>query len=335
VDFSLFLDLRAHQGVPMTSADFEETVRLVRAAERLGFHGVWTSEQHGVDDGYLPAQLPVLAAFARETTTLRLGTGVILLPLTHPRHVVEDACVVDVVSNGRLTLGLGAGNYPNEFRIFGVNTADRRRLMEDGVAFIKAGLSGGRLPDGSWVNIPPVQRPIPLVLGGLVGPAVDRAARLADGHFAYSFDNPAESLAVMYETKLRPALDRHARAPEAFRLLFASVLWQSDTPDTEWRDVIGPAFAYQQRKYAEWEEDAPSAGGYAFSRDLEQSRREMFVGPADELAHRLLALQARYPFDEVVFWARLPGVPFPLAMEHLERLSSGLMPLVSNHPQTT
>ena len=168
----------------MTAAEFDEFVRLVKAAERLGFHAVWTSEQHGVDDGYLPAQFPVLAAFARETTTLRLGTGVILLPLTHPRRVVEEACVVDVLSNGRLILGLGAGNNPNEFRIFGVDRRQRKRLMDEGVAFIKAGLSGGRLPDGGWVNIAPVQRPIPLVLGGLLEPAIDRAVRLADGHFA-------------------------------------------------------------------------------------------------------------------------------------------------------
>ncbi len=328
MDFSLFLDLRARQGVPTTSEDFEQAVQLVRAAERLGFHGVWTSEQHGVDDGYLPAQLPVLAAFARETTTLRLGTGVILLPLTHPRHVVEEACVVDVISNGRLTLGLGAGNYPNEFRIFGVDPGDRRRLMEDGVSFVKAGLAGGMLPDGSWVNIPPVQQPIPLVLGGLVAPAIDRAVRLADGHFAYSFSNPERTLAQLYGDRIRPTLDRHGRSPDGFRLLFASVLWQSDAAETEWRDVIGPAFAYQQRKYGEWEEGTATAGGYAFSTDLEQSRRELFVGAPSQLAERLVALRDRYPFDEVVFWARLPGVPFSLAMEHLERLASGLLPMV-------
>jgi alkanesulfonate monooxygenase SsuD/methylene tetrahydromethanopterin reductase-like flavin-dependent oxidoreductase (luciferase family) len=313
----------------MTSPEFEEFVQLVKAAERLGFHTVWTSEQHGVDDGYLPAQLPVLAAFARETTRLRIGTGVILLPLTHPRRVVEEACVVDVISNGRLTLGLGAGNYPNEFRIFGVNRADRKRLMDEGVAFIKAGLSGGRLPDGAWVNIPPVQRPIPLVLGGMLGPAVDRAVRLADGHFPYAFAEPEAYLANLYRDTVRPALERHGRAPESLRMSFASVLWQSDEPEKEWRDIVGPAFAYQQRKYLEWEEGAPTAGGYAEDGDVASARRQLFVGRADDLAERLIRLREKYPFDEVVFWARMPGVPFALAMEHLERLSSGVMKVVA------
>jgi len=328
VDFSVFLDLRARQGAPMTAAEFQEFVQLVKAAERLGFHGVWTSEQHGVDDGSLPAHFPVLAAFATETTTLRLGTGVILLPLTHPRRVLEEACVVDVISNGRLILGLGAGKYPNEFRIFGVDRRDRKRLMDDGVAFIKAGLSGGRLPDGAWVNIAPVQRPIPLVLAGLLEPAVDRAARLADGHFAYSFGDPHADLASLYQDVITPALQRHGRRPGTLRLSFASVLWQSDDSDREWREIVGPAFAYQQRKYLEWTEEAAPAGGYASHLDLSAAARRLFVGRADDIAERLSRLKERYPFDEVVFWARLPGVPHALAVEHLERLSSGVMRLL-------
>jgi alkanesulfonate monooxygenase SsuD/methylene tetrahydromethanopterin reductase-like flavin-dependent oxidoreductase (luciferase family) len=326
VDLSLYLDLRVRPGEPPGPEGFEEAVALVQAAERLGFHGVWTTEQHGVDDGYLPAQLPTLAAFARETSTLRLGAGVILLPLTHPRRVLEEACLVDVLSHGRLTLGLGAGNYPNEFRIFGVSMEDRARLMEDGVAFVRAGLSGGLAPDGSWVNVPPVQRPIPLVLGGLVEAAIDRSVRLADGHLAYSFEEPETHLPDMYRTLVLPALERHGRPAGAFRILFASVIWVADDPQTEWRDHVGPAFDYQQRKYAGWEAGAPTAGGYAFSGELDDARRRLFVGRPDEIAERLLGLRERYPFDEVLFWARLPGVPLALALEHLERLSEEVMP---------
>lgn len=330
MDLSLFIDLRARQGAAPTAAEFEEAVRLVQAADRLGFRGVWTTEQHGVDDGYLPAQFPVLAAFARETARLRLGTGVILLPLTHPRRVVEEACVVDVISHGRFTLGLGAGNYPNEFRIFGVPMRERTRRMEEGVAFIKAGLSGGLLPDGSWVNVPPVQRPIPLVLGGLVEAAIDRAARLADGHFAYSFWQPETHLTEMYEGLIAPALERHGRSAKDFHLMFASVVWASGEPERDWRESLGPAFAYQQRKYMEWEDGVATAGGYAFSEDPDDVRRGLFVGRSEEVAERLIRLRERYPFDEVVFWARLPGVSFGMALEHLERLSEEVVPLIAD-----
>ena len=63
--------------------------------------------------------------------------------------MVEEG-VVDAISHGRLTLGLGAGNYPERVRMRGVPIEDRARLMEEGVAFVRAGLSGGLLPDGAW-----------------------------------------------------------------------------------------------------------------------------------------------------------------------------------------
>jgi alkanesulfonate monooxygenase SsuD/methylene tetrahydromethanopterin reductase-like flavin-dependent oxidoreductase (luciferase family) len=326
---SIYLDFRARPGMPPDAADFEDGISLVKSAERLGFAHVWTTEQHGVDDGYLPAQLPMLAALARETSQIRLGTALILLPLTHPRRVVEEACLVDVLSHGRLTLGLGAGNYPNEFRIFGADLSGRARAMDDGVAFIKAGLSGGLLPDGAWVNVPPVQRPVPLVLGGLRRPSVNRAARYADGHFAYAYLAPERELPQMYRDLVQPALHQHARDQARFRLIFSSVIWASDDAERQWREVVGPAFLYQQRKYAEWEEGTPSAGGYAFSGDLDELRRQMLIGSPAEIAGRLLDLREVYPFDEVVIWPRLPGVPLGLALEHLEAIASEVAPALA------
>jgi alkanesulfonate monooxygenase SsuD/methylene tetrahydromethanopterin reductase-like flavin-dependent oxidoreductase (luciferase family) len=326
---SIYMDFRAQPGVPPQAADFEDGITLVRAAERLGFAHAWTTEQHGVDDGYLPAQLPMLAALARETSRIRLGTAVILLPLTHPRRVVEEACLVDVLSQGRLTLGLGAGNYPNEFRVFGADLTGRAQAMDEGVAFIKAGLSGGLLPDGAWVNVPPVQRPIPLVLGGMRRPPVERAARHADGHFAYAYLAPERELPRLYREVIRPALDRHGRGPEDFRLIFATVLWASENAGREWAETVGPAFAYQQRKYQEWEGGVPSAGGYAFSDDLDHLRRQMLIGRPGEVAERLLALRQAYPFDEVVIWPRLPGVPLGMALAHLEALAAEVAPVLA------
>jgi len=271
----------------------------------------------------------VLAAFARETSTIRLGSGVILLPLAHPRHIVEEACVVDVLSHGRLTLGLGAGNFPNEFRIFGVDIADRARAMDEGVAFVKAGLAGGRQLDGAWVNVPPVQRPIPLLLGGLTRPAIERAARLADGHFVYAFADVHDTLGTMYQDLIAPAMQHHNRHPDDFRLIFGSVLWASDDAEREWREVVGPAFHYQQRKYEEWEDGVASAGGYAFGGDVDQLRHGQLVGRPTEVVEQLLALHEVYPFDEAVFWARLPGVPLSLALENLERFAAEVAPALA------
>jgi alkanesulfonate monooxygenase SsuD/methylene tetrahydromethanopterin reductase-like flavin-dependent oxidoreductase (luciferase family) len=329
IDFSLWTDFRPAPGMPM-HAHYEEVIKEIRRAEELGFWGVWTSEQHGVDDGYLPAQLPMLAALARETARIRLGTGVILLPLTQFRRVVEEACVVDVLSGGRLTLGVGAGNYPHEFKAFGVPRDRRGQILEEGIRFLKPGLAGEMLADGLPVNVRPIQNPIPLVVGGLAEKAVDRAVRLGDGHFAYANVDAGRELPRLWGERISPALARHGRTLKDFRLVAGTIIWASHNFEREWMEVVGPAFIYQQKRYAEWDGEAERAEGYLEGGEAPGPlMRRMLVGPPREIADRLVELHSRYPFHELACWPRLPGVPHALALEQLELLATEVFPLVN------
>src|SRR5689334_23054728 len=85
---------------------YRETVAFVCGAEEAGIDYVWLSEHHFVDDGYCPSLLPVAAALATVTKRIRIGTKVILLPFHDPVRLAEDAAVVDILSGGRLDLGL-------------------------------------------------------------------------------------------------------------------------------------------------------------------------------------------------------------------------------------
>src|SRR6266540_1726334 len=228
--FGAWMDLRPGEGRQPDASYYAERLEEAELVEQLGLGAVWGSEHHADGDGHLSQQLPFLAAVAARTGSIRLGTGVLLLPLYRPRDVAEQAAVVDLVSGGRLLLGLGNGWVEREFDAFGVDRSTRGRRLEEGTAYLRRAFSEGVAADG---------RP-------LLREALERAGRPVDGfpvvigvHLWVS-DDPERA----WETQLAPALafqfDRYNRlgadrgqpvpeAIEAQRLKRTAVL--CDTPD--------------------------------------------------------------------------------------------------------
>src|SRR6266699_3878955 len=107
--FGAWMELRPGHGRQPAPTFYAACLEEAVLAEELGLAAVWGSEHHAVEDGHLSQQLPFLAAVAARTSRIRLGTGVLLLPLYRPRDVAEQAGVVDLIAGGRLVLGLGSG----------------------------------------------------------------------------------------------------------------------------------------------------------------------------------------------------------------------------------
>ena len=118
-------------------------------AERLGFDTAWVAQHHfHENEGGLPAPLVFLSHAAARTQRIRLATGIITLPLELPLRVAEDASVLDMLSGGRLEIGVGPGGNLSAFQAFGLDPAARHKLMSGNLEVLRAAWRGDVLPGG-------------------------------------------------------------------------------------------------------------------------------------------------------------------------------------------
>jgi putative FMN-dependent luciferase-like monooxygenase len=118
-------------------------------AERLGFDSIWVAQHHFHEpEGGLPAPFVFLAQVAARTTRIRLGTAIITLPLELPIRVAEDASVLDIISGGRLEVGVAPGGNLNSYTAFGLDSNDRHTLMVHHLDLLRDAWTGRPLPGG-------------------------------------------------------------------------------------------------------------------------------------------------------------------------------------------
>jgi alkanesulfonate monooxygenase SsuD/methylene tetrahydromethanopterin reductase-like flavin-dependent oxidoreductase (luciferase family) len=169
VEFGIFDHISRPPGVPLGKT-YEDRIAFVQKAERAGFCGYHVAEHHGHSLAMAPNQLVFLAALARETDTIRLGTLVSCLPLHHPLRLVEEICMVDQLSGGRLDVGVGRGVSSFEHDFFGHDVSESRDRFQETLAMVVQGLETGLIdsegrayfafPEAD-VSLEPSQKPYP------------------------------------------------------------------------------------------------------------------------------------------------------------------------------
>jgi len=118
-------------------------------AERLGYDSAWIAQHHfHEDEGGLPAPFVFLAQIAVQTTRIRLGTGIVILPLEMPIRVAEDSAVLDLLCRGRLEVGVGGGGNLSSYAAFGQNSAERTALLLENLKVLRDAWAGQPLPGG-------------------------------------------------------------------------------------------------------------------------------------------------------------------------------------------
>ncbi len=308
---------------------YARTFEHIRYAERLGFDHAWTSEHHFIDDGYSPSLLAICATIAGQTSRIRIGTNVLLLPLHDPVRIAEDAATVDVISGGRMDLGVAVGYKHEEFTGFGIDRRERGRRMDEAVEIIRRSWSPGafsyhgRYYHYTDINVTPkpAQDPMPLWIGGFTEPAVRRAGRAGDGLLAAA--NVIPDFLDEWEKQ-----GREGQPPIALSVPWAMV---AEDPEKAWAE-IAPQILYQRNAYAHW---FTAAGMNVFSRipetaeEIREGNPDIVVTPArareivESIAKRLPMVTHLY------WWAIPPGVHPKATFESAELFSREVLTPVS------
>ncbi|MEL6998557.1 MAG: LLM class flavin-dependent oxidoreductase [Pseudomonadota bacterium] len=149
----------------------DHTIEMVQMADRAGFEVAWAAEHHALEMTIAPNPFQILTWWAGETTNIRLGVGVANAAYWHPVNLAGEAALLDVISGGRLELGLGSGAYQREFDRMkpGLNQKDSWQYMQEMLPLVRSLWQGDVEHDGTFWQFPastscpkPVQSPVPM-----------------------------------------------------------------------------------------------------------------------------------------------------------------------------
>lgn len=129
---------------------FRLATEQIQHAERFGIHRAWVAQHHfRASEGGLPSPFVFLSHIGAKTTSIRLATGIITLPLEDAVKVAEDSSVADLLTGGRIDVGLGSGGTPSSFLPFGQDPANKAAVFDDKLAILRAAYRGEELAGGN------------------------------------------------------------------------------------------------------------------------------------------------------------------------------------------
>lgn len=305
---------------------YAETLDAIAWTEDAGFEIAWVPEHHLASDGYIPSPLVALSAIAARTSRIRIGSGIALAPLYNPVRFAQDAAVLDIVSNGRLDLGLAIGYRRRETAAFGVDFTKRGRLFDEWLE-IATRLWAGETVDyagrhftveGARLMPPAPRGRIPLYLGGFADRALARVARYGDGYLG------SAEVCALYLDKLR----EQGRDPAAARVRITGLTtFVARDPDRA-LDELAPYFHHVNNTYAEFfnEDEALGMEGMSpMSLEAYKASGQLQILTPEAAIAMFREMQERMPIDHYIM-AMPPGLPAARFVEYADVFARDVLP---------
>ena len=340
--FSLFVHMERLDVAQEQKQLYDEFIALCEFADRGGMHAIWTGEHHGMDFTIAPNPFINLADLARRTTNVRLGTGTIVAPFWHPIKLAGEAAMTDIITDGRLDIGIARGAYNFEYQRLspGLDAWGAGQRMRETIPALKGLWAGDYELKGEFWSFPsttsapkPLQKP---------HPPLWVAARDSNSHeFAVANgcnvqvtplwlgDEEVETLIARFND----ACTKHPDVSRPKIMMLRHTYVGTDEADLQqaareisvYYSYFGAWFRNERpirQGLIERLTEAEIAANAIYAPDA--MRRNNVIGTADEVIARLKRYQA-LGYDEYSFWIDT-GMSFERKRASLDRFIKSVMP---------
>ena len=301
----------------------------IRHAEELGFATAWVAQHHfDRDDGGLPSPPVFLSHVGALTSSIRLGTAVICLPMEDPLRTAEDLAVADLLTDGRLEVGVSSGGTPTAFPAFGLDFEDRYGLAGKVLQTFRAAWGDEPLNGTDSRLYPPAPTLVDRIWQGTMSVAgAERAGKAGDGLMlsrtqGREAGSPKGTLAEIQQPMVdayRAALPESATA----RVLASRTAFVADTHE----EAMKWAEQGLRNATASWPWLFPGVPeGANLSLDELIQATDTHVGNAEDVAESLAADTSLQGVDEVSFQVHYVDAPHPLILRSLELIAGEVAP---------
>ncbi|MDA5093769.1 LLM class flavin-dependent oxidoreductase [Aliiroseovarius sp. KMU-50] len=340
--FSLFAHMERISPDQDQKQLYDEFIELCKIADRGGMHAIWTGEHHGMNFTIAPNPMLNLIDVARHTENVRLGTGTVIAPFWHPIRLAGEAAMTDIITEGRLELGIARGAYEYEYERLmpGMDAWEAGQRLRELVPAVKALWKGDYEHNGEFHQFPKTtSSPQPVQEDG---PPIWVAARDPNSHeFAVSnrcnvqvtplWKGDEEVADLM--SKFNAACEKFADIPRPKVMLLQHTYVAADEADTKLgAEELNRFYCYfgawfmNKREVTQGlidpltEEDIANHPFYS----PEAMERDLVIGTADKVIERLKGYEA-LGYDEYSFWID-SSMSFERKKASLERFINEVMP---------
>lgn len=351
--FSIFLLCEAPSDLRSDVQVFQEGLRLAQLADELGFDTVWLNEHHFTDYGICGSPNMLAAAIAVTTERIRIGVAVYVLPFNDPIRLAEEINTLDVLSNGRATVGVGRGYQFPEFEGFGIDMAESRERFDECLTILQKCWSSeepfsyeGKFYTTRDVTIrpAPVQKPHPpMYIAVMRSPetvdyALDHGYQIMGAGRSIIPNLPDGTEGDLLKRYLDGAQERGIQNPDVPQLRMTYV-GENDEKAQEEAEPFAMNFAYHFARNS----DAAAtgkAGGEAYKHYVTLGEAESLLSPIDDrtpermigspetVAEGMRNLASRSGTNHIICWVEFGGIPYDLAAASMRRLAEDVIPRV-------